>query len=64
MSRNDFRLIALTIKDCLGRIPDDADTARGGVYAVARALAHTLKLSNARFDDRRFLEACGIPVVE
>jgi len=51
MTRRDFELIARTIADLV--IPE------GHRDHIARAFAVALAGTNARFDAKRFIQACG-----
>ena len=60
MTRKDYELIAEAFKIANGSItvaPYDAETA---IALVATVLADSLKRDNAQFNNRRFLEACGV----
>lgn len=60
MTKKDYELIAESIKDVLEyqKRPDHAVTVR----IVASNLAFVLKLDNPKFDEDKFLTACGIEV--
>jgi len=56
MTRKDYVFIAETIKSQLVNEGGDFETLRG----LALQFAGRLSAINARFDQRRFLEACGV----
>jgi len=56
MSKKDFIFIAETIKSQLVNEGGDFETLRG----LALQFCGRLSAINERFDQRRFLEACGV----
>jgi hypothetical protein len=62
MTRKDYQLIASALKesreDCI------TELARLGVQVTAIKIAKALKRDNSRFNEDRFLDACGIPESE
>lgn len=65
MSKKDYILLARVIKsqvDSASTCVDYQDKEQGEYWTkeLAKVLAQTLKLENARFDSERFLTACGI----
>lgn len=65
MTRKDYELTAAAIKAELDNSSADKygdDYARGAYWALdaaAKRLANTLATDNPRFDQARFLRACG-----
>jgi hypothetical protein len=59
MTRKDFELIAMTLKDTTEGFDADGD-CRFGVEVAALNLADALATTNPRFDRERFLAACGV----
>ena len=61
MTRKDYEIIAEAIRntrakaDFQGKAGDEAT-----IQEVARSLAQLLKFDNVRFDEERFLVACGV----
>ena len=61
MTRKDYEIIAQAIRntrakaDFQGKAGDEAT-----IQEVARSLAQLLKFDNVRFDEDRFLDACGV----
>ena len=63
MTRQDFELIATTLRNALGDAEyPQAHAAQSwrGVEATAYKFADTLDRHNVRFDKARFLRACGL----
>ncbi len=54
-ARRHYRVIATEIKDCLQASDYPHETAR-----LARNLAIIFEKDNARFQEDKFLEACGL----
>ena len=53
MTRKDFQLIAVTIKNSMAFVKPESR------QCFALDIAHGLKETNPRFDITRFLKACG-----
>lgn len=60
MSRNDYQLIAMAIKDARPGGIADYDDPQTVVDNVAHTVARALAIANPRFRATRFLEACGV----
>jgi len=61
MTRKDYIIIAASID--AARMETRHDTTDEGFQAVsriARELASALRIDNGRFDEARFLKACGL----
>lgn len=56
MTRKDYERIASAIKNA-GPPAEHYDDVR---LCIARAIAKELKADNGRFDEARFLAACGV----
>ncbi|WP_187971144.1 hypothetical protein [Aquibium microcysteis] len=60
MTRKDFELIAAAINRAAQRADNEGE--HGTVYDLACDLAGELTKTNPKFDQRRFLVACGVEV--
>ena len=56
LSKRHYEQIAATFK---ARADAEDDSARGAMRWLARDLAQLFKKDNERFDESRFLKACG-----
>lgn len=57
MTRKDYVLLADALKAAIQSVDNPE---RVGAMLAAYELSHRLGLDNARFDRRRFIEACGL----
>lgn len=64
MTRKDYELIAFAIKDAqpmaLEFINDPMAMYEKALYHAASSLAFHLSETNPRFDQERFMKACGV----
>jgi hypothetical protein len=66
MTKKDYELIASTIKERydfyteFGGDTNEQARARTAVSSTAKNLARKLKKENEKFNEKRFIEACGV----
>lgn len=60
MTRSDYQVVAETIKQ-LGGLQEHFESYEHLLEVMARSLASSLAITNPRFDEDKFLVACGVP---
>ena len=60
MSKKDYIVIASTIKTELAQARNNTLERQNTIKNLALCLSLSLRVDNSRFDDTKFLTACGI----
>ena len=59
MTKKDYELIAKVIKEMENKYDGDDWTVDGTIYLYASNLAAAFNKDNPKFDQEKFMEACG-----